>query len=80
MPSLSDKLKALGVKVGAQDIKPPAKQPITSSLETIIPGRVLHTSQGDTYRRGAFSVEQLAAHAACATAPLETLSLGRTLA
>ena len=77
MPSLSDKLKALGVKVGAQDIKPPVKQPITSSLETIIPGRVAHTSQGDIYIvEEHFPVGTTYGHMQLAlTAPLEMLSL-----
>ncbi len=43
MPTLSDKLKALGVKVGTQDLKPLPSNPYT--IEQILPGR-LHTTQG----------------------------------
>jgi len=48
MPSLSDKLKSLGVKVGAQNIPaPPAR--ITYSIEHVIPGRFLNTPAGGIY-------------------------------
>ncbi len=47
MSSLSDKLKALGVKVGAQDLKPPRpKHPFP--LEKVLGGRVQETACGET--------------------------------
>jgi uncharacterized protein len=52
MPSLSDKLKSLGVKVGAQDLPlPPLPQPSQgqSSLEQILGGHPLANSHGETY-------------------------------
>jgi hypothetical protein len=48
MPSLSDKLKALGVKVGAQDLPiPPPK--IASPLQAVLGGRPLETPLGETF-------------------------------
>jgi hypothetical protein len=48
MPSLSDKLKALGVKVGAQDIPiPPPRQP--SPLQAVLGGHPLETPFGETF-------------------------------
>jgi len=51
MPSLSDKLKSLGVKVGAQDLSPPLTQPSqqASPLEQVLHGRPLNNSQGETF-------------------------------
>jgi len=48
MPSLSDQLKSLGVKVGAKDLKPPqATNPHT--IERILGGSVTSTPMGETY-------------------------------
>lgn len=48
MSDLSDKLKSLGVKVGAQDIHPPEK-PAPSILEAILGGGSRQTPLGETY-------------------------------
>jgi len=48
MQTLSDRLKALGVKVGAQDLpRPLPKTAIT--IEQVIPGRTHSTTFGETY-------------------------------
>jgi uncharacterized protein YprB with RNaseH-like and TPR domain len=48
MPTLSDRLKALGVKVGAKDLPPP--QPCKSHpVEEIAPGRFIDAGNGSTY-------------------------------
>ncbi len=48
MPSLSDKLKSLGVKVGTQGITPKeARSPYT--IEQVVPGRLQATQAGDAY-------------------------------
>src|SRR4030066_1011057 len=48
MPTLSDRLKTLGVKVGAKDLPPPR---LTHSfpVEEIVAGRFLETGNGRTY-------------------------------
>jgi uncharacterized protein YprB with RNaseH-like and TPR domain len=48
MPSLSEKLKALGVKVGASDL-PPARPRNPYSIEQVLDGRFLDTPQGQAY-------------------------------
>ena len=48
MPSLSDKLKALGVQVGADDL-PPARPRNPYSIDRVLDGRSLDTPQGQTY-------------------------------
>lgn len=48
MPSLSDKLRALGVRVGAQDL-PPVKPSHLHSIQQVLGGRDLETRFGDTY-------------------------------
>ena len=48
MTALSDRLKALGVKIGAQDLPPRTPKPSTS-LDDILHGRVLPTGTGDAY-------------------------------
>ncbi len=48
MPSLSDKLKSLGVKIGPHDIDPPrAKKP--ESLEQVLGGSVEQTPNGEIF-------------------------------
>jgi uncharacterized protein YprB with RNaseH-like and TPR domain len=48
MPTLSDRLKSLGVKVGAQDLPPP--RPVkTYPVEEIVAGRFIDTGTGSTY-------------------------------
>ena len=48
MPTLSDKLKALGVKVGAQDLPPP-RPPDPNQLGQVLGGQVIPTHQGETF-------------------------------
>jgi uncharacterized protein YprB with RNaseH-like and TPR domain len=48
MPDLSDKLKSLGVKVGARNLPPPTQQDAWS-ISRVMPGRVYATSTGETY-------------------------------
>jgi uncharacterized protein len=48
MPSLSDKLKSLGVQVGAANL-PPAKPKRLNSLEQVLPGRLHPTPRGEAY-------------------------------
>lgn len=48
MPSLSERLKSLGVKVGAQDL--PAPRPKTTwPIEAVVPGRFQDTPGGSAY-------------------------------
>lgn len=77
MLTLSDKLKALGVKVGAQDLKPTSKLPADSLLEAVIPGRVLPTSHGETYvvEKRVLVGEAHGRIPLALTAPLQTLGL-----
>jgi uncharacterized protein len=51
MPSLSDKLRSLGVKVGASEIPPPLPRttPSRHGLEDTLEGRVISTPLGDTF-------------------------------
>jgi uncharacterized protein YprB with RNaseH-like and TPR domain len=49
MLTLSDKLKALGVKVGARDLPPPRQKKMNYPLETVLSGRVLTTPRGETF-------------------------------
>ncbi len=46
--SISDRLKALGVKVGAQDLKP-APPVRSNNLENILEGHSLETPLGETF-------------------------------
>lgn len=48
MPALSDKLKSLGVKIGARDLPPPRPRS-AHSIEQVVPGRFQTTPQGETY-------------------------------
>lgn len=48
MPSLSDRLKSLGVKVGAQDLPPPKKR-AAYPIEHVIPGEFLDTPYGQAF-------------------------------
>jgi uncharacterized protein YprB with RNaseH-like and TPR domain len=50
MLSLSDQLKALGVKVGTQNLPPP-KPPVREdfSITNVLPGDWWHTPEGDTF-------------------------------
>lgn len=49
MPSLSDKLKSLGVKVGASHLPPPAPRPADDLLDLALSGHAYPTSLGETY-------------------------------
>lgn len=60
MPSISDKLKSLGVKVGTSSLPPPAPKPTAknhAALEDTLAGRWVATSRGQ-----AFVVEQVYAN------------------
>lgn len=48
MPTLSDKLRAMGVKIGAQDLKPPPSR-LEYPIEHVIPGNLHETPAGFTY-------------------------------
>ena len=48
MPSLADKLKALGVKVGTADLTPP-KPASTIPIHTIVPGEYRQTARGEAF-------------------------------
>ncbi len=48
MPTLSDRLKSLGVKVGAKDLPPPHPGK-TFPVEEIVAGRFIDTGNGSTY-------------------------------
>ena len=48
MPSLSDRLKSLGVQLGVQNL-PPARPVETTRIDQIVPGRVHQTISGETY-------------------------------
>ncbi len=48
MPSLSDRLKSLGVKVGAQDL-PPSPPRNRFSIESVLAGQTLQTHFGDIF-------------------------------
>ncbi len=55
MPTLSDQLKALGVRVGARDLPPPQPRPThTQPIEAVLPGRAHATPFG-----AAFVVEKI---------------------
>ena len=63
-PSLADKLKSLGVKVGANDLRPLAEKPrdaraaTGTPVEEVVDGRVVATRSGDTFvAEQAFSTE-----------------------
>jgi uncharacterized protein len=54
-PSLSDKLKSLGVKVGTADLKPvPAEQTAGAPIQSVVDGHFIPASGGET-----FVVEQI---------------------
>ncbi len=48
MPSLSDKLRSLGVKVGARDLPPPPPRN-AHAVEQVMPGRVVATASGEAF-------------------------------
>ena len=51
-PSLADKLKSLGIKVGASDLQPQGKMPqkaLTIPLEHVLDGRWLSTRRGEAF-------------------------------
>ncbi len=50
-PSLADKLRSLGVKVGAADLAPAVKKaPTGLPIESVVDGRWFATRQGDAFR------------------------------
>ena len=49
MPSLSEKLEALGVQIGAKDLPPAPAVRHSNSLEHVLSGREIHTSQGEAF-------------------------------
>jgi len=48
MPTLSDKLKSLGVQVGAQDLPPP-KPRRAHTIENVVAGKFIATKHGDAF-------------------------------
>jgi len=48
MPNLSDKLKSLGVKVGARNLPPPVQHDAWP-ISRVMPGQVRTTPAGETY-------------------------------
>lgn len=49
-PSLSDRLKALGVKTGATDLAPAVQKPTDAApVEAVVAGRYLPTPRGETF-------------------------------
>jgi uncharacterized protein YprB with RNaseH-like and TPR domain len=48
MPTLSEKLKALGVKTGAADLAPPQRLE-QYSIDTVLAGTILSTEMGETF-------------------------------
>jgi uncharacterized protein YprB with RNaseH-like and TPR domain len=48
MPSLSDRLKSLGVKIGVKDLPPPQRR-LIYPVEEVVPGRIIDTHGGATY-------------------------------
>jgi len=51
MPSLSDKYKSLGVKVGARDLPPP-RSTEHNDVDSVVPGRYLSTRSGEVFVAG----------------------------
>lgn len=49
MATLSDKLKSLGVKVGARDLPPPQPRHIAYAIEEVLPGRFQTTPHGEVF-------------------------------
>jgi uncharacterized protein YprB with RNaseH-like and TPR domain len=52
MPSITEKLKSMGVKVGAQDLappRPPSRERVAPTIEQFVPGRFIQTSLGETF-------------------------------
>ena len=49
MPDLSDKLKALGVRLGVRHLTPPPPR-LDYPIENVIPGRLVDTPAGQAYR------------------------------
>jgi len=49
MPLLSDKLKALGLKLGAQNLPPPQPRREVYAVEQVIPGRFQATPEGEIF-------------------------------
>jgi len=70
MITLSDKLKALGVKVGARDLPPPSARRDVHAIEQLMPGRLHTTTHGESfvvetiyspdYRHGQFGLQTTA--------------------
>ena len=49
MPSLSDRLKALGVQIGSQDLPIPSDRKKKESISAVVPGEECQTIYGQTY-------------------------------
>jgi uncharacterized protein YprB with RNaseH-like and TPR domain len=75
MPSLSEKLKSLGVKVGANDLTPPPRRS-PYSIDQVLSGSTLLTQLGETYLVEArYPPEyQHGRRGLCCSAPLQTLA------
>jgi tetratricopeptide (TPR) repeat protein len=48
-PTLSDKLKALGVQVGARNLAPPSAAPVDFPIEAVVAGRLHSTELGPVF-------------------------------
>ncbi len=75
MPTLSDKLKALGVKVGAKDLQP-APEPDNFPIERVAPGRLQETPAGLAYLiEAVYPPQHTYGHTPLAvTSPLEAIA------
>jgi len=73
MPTLSDKLKSLGVKIGARDLPAPRKS--VHAIEEVMDGRSLATDHGDAFIvETTYPPDYRHGHAALTTtAPLTTI-------
>jgi uncharacterized protein YprB with RNaseH-like and TPR domain len=75
-PSLADKLKALGVKVGTADLTPP-KPASTIPIHTIVPGGYRQTARGEAFvSEQTFGADYYhGAQSLLVTSPLDTIAL-----
>jgi hypothetical protein len=71
-PSLAEKLKSLGIKVGAGDLKPAADKPAGVPIQSVVNGRFIPTRGGETFVAGqVFAADYL--HGAAPIHPLPPL-------
>ena len=73
MPSLADKLKSLGVKVGTADL-PPARPASRLDVDAVVPGEFRRTRQGDVFVAcQRFPLDYLHGRASIAIPPLSAM-------